>query len=482
MAKLAMDEKRHETYNERGSDASSHENSDNMIQQSKPDNTPKVTRSSENEGNAPAYGMAEELRRTTSILSQVASRITTRTWPEPPPPPDGGVKAWTQVATGWLVIFTTWGWVNSFGAFQTYYESTLPQSPSAISFIGSVEIWFTLIVSTISGRLLDAGLFIPTFMVGAIIQVIGMFLMSISNQYWSLMLTQGVLTGVGGGIFFTPSLALVATYFEKRRGLAIGLVTTGNSAGGIVYPLVVRQLIPTLGFGWTARVLAFINLGCLSVVLAFMRPRLPPRKSGPIIDFSAFKEPVFDGFVVGLFTSMMANYFSFYYIASFGIQAFGLPYSSASIMVILINGAGMPFRVLPPLLADRIGPFNVLVPVIFCWTIVAFCWLAVKSVPGLYVFTCFYGIASGSLQCLIATAVASITKRLDHVGTRLGMAFSITSFASLAGPPIGGAIQGAQGGRFTGAQIWAAVLTLVAFFCFTAVRLRMAGWNLRVRC
>ncbi|RYP19064.1 hypothetical protein DL765_003560 [Monosporascus sp. GIB2] len=46
-----------------------------------------------------------ELRRTASnVLSQVASRMTTRSWPEPAPPPDGGVKAWTQVAMAWLVM------------------------------------------------------------------------------------------------------------------------------------------------------------------------------------------------------------------------------------------------------------------------------------------------------------------------------------------------------------------------------------------
>lgn len=40
-----------------------------------------------------------DLRRTASnVLTAVASRITTRGWPEPPPPPDGGVKAWIQVA------------------------------------------------------------------------------------------------------------------------------------------------------------------------------------------------------------------------------------------------------------------------------------------------------------------------------------------------------------------------------------------------
>ncbi|KAI1344478.1 MFS general substrate transporter [Xylariaceae sp. FL0016] len=423
-----------------------------------------------------------DLRRTASnALSTVTSRLTTRNWPPAPPPPDGGLRAWTQVAMGWLVIFTTWGYVNSFGAFQTYYTSTLPVSASAVSWIGSVQTFLTLAIGVFSGRLQDAGLFVPTFFVGAVIQVIGMFLMSISTEYWQLMLTQGIVTGIGGGIFFTPSLALVATYFEKRRGLAIGLATTGNSAGGMIYPVVVRELIPTLGFAWTARVLAFINLACLCVVMAFMRPRLPPRKSGPIVDFSAWKEPVYVGFVVGIFFLMWANYYTFYYIASFGSQVLGLPYSSAAILVIILNGAGLPFRVLPPLIADRIGPINVLLPVTVVWVIVAWCWLAVDGLPSYYVFTVFYGIVSGSFQCLIPTTVASITKHLDTVGTRLGMAFGVVSFASLTGPPIGGAIQGATGG-FTDSQLWAAAATTVAFAFFIAVRIYRRGLDWRARC
>lgn len=48
---------------------------------------------------------SEDLRRTASnVLSTIASRITTRGWPEPPPPPDGGVRAWIQVACVRLTV------------------------------------------------------------------------------------------------------------------------------------------------------------------------------------------------------------------------------------------------------------------------------------------------------------------------------------------------------------------------------------------
>ena len=142
----------------------------------------------------------------------------------------------------------------------------------------------------------------------------------------------------------------------------------------------------------------------------------------------------------------------------------------------------MPFRVLPPLLADRIGPINVLIPVAFFWAIVTWCWFAVGSVPQYYVFTVFYGICAGAFQCLIPTTVASITDRLDMVGTRLGMAFAVVSFASLTGPPIGGALQGAMDGRFTGAQAWAASVTTLSMAMFGFARFYLSGWQLAKKC
>lgn len=99
----------------------------------------------------------------------------------------------------------------------------------------------------------------------------------------------------------------------------------------------------------------------------------------------------------------------------------GLSYASSSILVIVINGAGLPFRVVTPLFSDRFGPLNVMVPVTFAWTITAFCWLAVSNVPGMYAWTVVYGGLSGAFQCLTPTTVASITPSLDKVGTRMGM-------------------------------------------------------------
>lgn len=190
--------------------------------------------------------------RTSAILRRAASRLTTHSIRDPGPPPDGGILAWTQCFCAWLVIMNTWGFVNSFGAFQTYYTVILPNvPPSTISWIGSVQAFLMFFLGAFSGRALDAGYFVPTVIVGIIFQLVGIFTLSFATKYWHLFLTQGVLTGIGGGIFFCPVMGLLSTYFLKRRGLALGIATSGNSVGGIVYPVIVRQLLPKIGFGWT---------------------------------------------------------------------------------------------------------------------------------------------------------------------------------------------------------------------------------------
>ncbi|KAM3425167.1 hypothetical protein BST61_g7126 [Cercospora zeina] len=408
---------------------------------------------------------SQHLQTTASnVLAKVASRLTTHSIVDPPPPPDGGLHAWTQVAMGAIVAMTTWGLVNSYGAFQSYYTWNLGLPASTVSWIGSVQNFLTFFIGIFSGRALDAGYFMPALLLGATVQVLGIFFMSLSTQYWQLMLTQGIMSGLGGGIFFTPCMGLIGTYFDGKRSLAMGIATSGNSAGGIIYPILVQQLLPKLGFAWTARVLGFLNLGLLTIVIAFMRPRLPPRRSGPIVDLSAFKEPTYVFLVATCFFIIWAIYFTLYYISSYAIDVAGLSFTSALNLTIIING------------------LNMQVPILLILTVVAFSWIAVRDTTGLYSFTVIYGIVSAAFQGLVPSTVASITLEMNKFGTRLGMAFGFLSFAALTGPSIGGALQGAMNGSYLGAQLWAAIATGAAFGLLTAARMIQAKGKLHAKC
>jgi len=227
----------------------------------------------------------------TTTLSRTLSRVRTVDTLDPGPPPDGGVVAWTQAVLTHLVIFNTWGFINSFGLFQSYYVDNMKiGTPSAVAWIGAIQVWILFNMGTFSGRATDAGFFKLTFTLGAAIAVFGMFMLSLCTKYWQVFLAQGVCMGIGFGLVFVPSIALVSTYFLKNRSIAFGISVTGAATGGLVFPAIARELLPTAGFPWTVRTMGFVEMVCFVVCILFMKPRLPPRKTGPLVEWTAFTE------------------------------------------------------------------------------------------------------------------------------------------------------------------------------------------------
>jgi hypothetical protein len=71
--------------------------------------------------------------------------------------PDGGWSAYSVVLGSWLLFIATFGYVNAFGVYQAYYISALGTSSSAISWIGSVQIWIQFSMGLLVGKLFDDG-------------------------------------------------------------------------------------------------------------------------------------------------------------------------------------------------------------------------------------------------------------------------------------------------------------------------------------
>lgn len=230
---------------------------------------------------------------------KVLSHTIPRSYIDPGPPPDGGFTAWTQAVVGHLVVLNTWGYINSFGVFQTYYVSDRGFPPSNVSWVGSIQIFLLFFIGTFSGRATDYGLFRVTVIAGSFFHLLGIFMTSISTKYWQLVLAQGICGGLGNGFVFCPSLAVLSTYFTKKRSLAIAIAASGSSTGGLIYPVMVQHLLPKIGFPWTVRILGFVMLSLQVIYLTFMRTRLPPRKSGPLVEWKAFKEPSYTLFSIG---------------------------------------------------------------------------------------------------------------------------------------------------------------------------------------
>ena len=234
---------------------------------------------------------------------------------EPAPPPDGGSRAWIQVLMGHLVMINSWGYLTSLGIFQSYYTTSLGATPSAVSWIGSVQIFLVYVVRTFSGRAFDAGYYHAVHACGSLLQVLAVFMTIISTQYWQLLLAQGICKGLGDGLVFCPTVSLVATHFSKNRVVAMACAASGGATGGIIFPVVAQQLLPEIGSAWTVRIMAFVISFNSVVAFCIARVRLPPRRYGPLLEWSAFKELPYTLFCVGMFLTSWAVFFAYFYVS-----------------------------------------------------------------------------------------------------------------------------------------------------------------------
>lgn len=136
------------------------------------------------------------------------------------------------------------------------------------------------------------------------------------------------------------AIATVATWFLRHRTLALGIVTSGSSLGGVVLPIMVNHLIARVGFGWAMRSTAFLFMGLLAIANLTLKPRLPPsQKKFDIKDFlMPFKEPAFLLLTIAAFLIYLGSLLPFVFIIV-QAKALGVSPQLAEYMLSIINAS-----------------------------------------------------------------------------------------------------------------------------------------------
>jgi predicted MFS family arabinose efflux permease len=166
------------------------------------------------------------------------------------------------------------------------------------------------------------------------------------------------------------------------------------------------------------------------------------RSARKLWDMSAFKDKDFLIFTCCSASTFFGYIVPYFYIASFGQDVLGLSKNAALYILIGAISASFFGRLSAGLIAHRLGPM-------FTWfwctaasAIVSFSWIAVHDRSGLIAVAVFWGFCSAGLVTLPAAVFPSLCPDQRRLGTRTGMSWAISSFASLTGPPIAGALLG----------------------------------------
>jgi MFS family permease len=386
------------------------------------------------------------------------------------PPPNGGLLAWLQVVGAFFLFMNSWGLINTFGVYQTYYKADLLQnhSNSNISWIGSIRAFILLGSPIIYGPIFDMGHPRLIIVSGTFLVVFGIAMTSFCTTLWQLILADGVCVGLGSGAFFLTAVAICPTYFTTRKSLAIGIAAAGSSIGGVMYPILFYKLQPQIGFGWAVRTIALIALATSAVPCFCIRMRVQSKGRRAIIDWSLFREAKFDIWVVAWLFGNMGLYIPFFFIQQYASDVSHLSQDAAFWTLIIMNAASTSGRIIPGQIADMINdPLLVIAVSTCCSTILAFCWIAIRgTMVGLYVFCAFYGFCSGAFVSLSTPATVSLAPNMDGIGTRLGMFNFVGSLGLLIGNPVAGAITELS---WTGMQVFCAVASSLSFGLICAI-------------
>ncbi|KAJ6779799.1 hypothetical protein PWT90_01491 [Aphanocladium album] len=399
--------------------------------------------------------------------------------PSPPSPPKEDLRAWMQVLGAFCLNLNTWGMMNSYGAFQTYYQLELLKhhSSSDIAWIGSTQAFLMFVVSIAAGALFDAGFTPYLLWGGGVLVVAGMMLVSATSLYWQVFITQAIMMGLGFGFLYLVAPAVVSQYFSARTALAMGASSAGSAIGGVIFPIAFSRLVPQVGFGWTCRILGFILLVTSVIPALLMRSQDPPNRGRKLIDTAAFRDVPYQLLNAGLTFGFMGLYIVFYYIELFALDRTNVSSSLANYLLVIINVSSLPGRIIPGYYADKIGSINVQTTVAFFSAILTFCLYAIHNTAGLVVFSIIYGFFSGAFMGLPAAGIVSLSDDKSKIGIRIGMTLGTVGFGVLVSNPIAGAIVG-HNNNWIGLISWCGALLFASSICLVASRVSKVGWGL----
>jgi len=108
----------------------------------------------------------------------------------------------------------------------------------------------------------------------------GSLLIAGIDEAWQLWAVYGLIIGLfGNAAMFSPLVANITRWFSRNRGMAVGLVTSGQSIAGFMWPPVFEYGLGTIG--WRDTYLFYGMFGIAAMVPLSFLLRRPPPKAAP---------------------------------------------------------------------------------------------------------------------------------------------------------------------------------------------------------
>ncbi|KAI5723202.1 hypothetical protein M8J76_002853 [Diaphorina citri] len=175
--------------------------------------------------------------------------------------PDGG-WGWMVVLAAFFINMAGDGIAFSFGLLYIEFLNEFGASKSKTAWIGSLFMAVPLLLGPVASAFVEKFGCRSMTIVAGIISGVGFVLSCFSRTIEHMYLTFGLLAGIGLALSYVTAVVSIAFWFEKKRGLACSLGSTGTGFGTTVYAPITSYLISEYGWRGTVLLLSgtFFNL------------------------------------------------------------------------------------------------------------------------------------------------------------------------------------------------------------------------------
>ena len=239
-----------------------------------------------------------------------------------------------------------------------------------------------------------------TASIGAVMMAAGLALSS-TGSVWSLYVGHGLLIGlVGNGAIYAPLVVYVSRWFDRRRGSALALISSGQYIAGIVWPSVFERGIAS--YGWQTTMLLYsvvVLVVILPLTLLGLRPApashaihalaADPRKGAPVLGMNP--NLALTLICVAAFFCCIPMAVPNGHLVAFCTDVGIAPAQGAAMLSVLLACAFLS-RQFWGMLADRIGGLRAVMAGSACQAVAIGCFLLTQNEIGLFAVSAAFGL------------------------------------------------------------------------------------------
>lgn len=357
-----------------------------------------------------------------------------------------GRYAWFRLAIsvllGTIGSIGMWAVVVILPAVQTEFD--VDRADASLPF--TLMMFGFAFGNLIGGRYVDRLGITPPVIAASLALAIGFVVAAQSNSIWLFSLIHGVLIGVGTAICFGPLLANISHWFERRRGIAVATVASGNYIAGAIWPTILQRFVET--DGWRATytgmgVMCLVTMVPLALMLRRKSPgelrsaehegfRPPPPTHSIDLPPRALQLLLAVAGVACCVAMSMPQVHIVAYCADLG---YGV--ARGAEMLSLMLGAGIVSRLVSGFLADYIGGVRTLLLGSFLQCLALLFYLPYDGLMSLYVISFMFGLAQGGIIPSYAIIIREYLPA-HEAGRRIGLVI----MATILGMALGGWLSG----------------------------------------